>query len=105
MKKWVIRYWIESRTKSPVEKWLDKLPDDHLKLVSKEIKMLEDVGNDLKLPHSFPLGGGLFELRERKFGYRVYYGFKGQCLIILLAAGNKKSQEKDIKVARQRLLT
>ncbi len=67
--------------------------------------MLEMVGNDLRLPHSKPLGEGLFELRERKYGYRVYYGFKGQCLIILLAAGNKRSQERDIKIARERLLT
>ncbi len=73
MSKWESRYWGESEDKtkriSPVEKWLDKLTNEQLKAVSKEIKMLEDAGNDLKLPHSYPLGNSLFELRERKYGY------------------------------------
>ena len=66
--------------------------------------MLEELGNELKLPHSRALGKGLFELRERQFGYRVYYCFKGNQLIILLTAGDKKTQEKDIKIAYKRLL-
>lgn len=57
----------------------------------------------LKLPHSKALGKGLFELRERKYGYRVYYGFLKKYIIILLAAGDKNSQEKDILIARGRL--
>ncbi|MBP6870248.1 hypothetical protein KBC04_05170 [Candidatus Babeliales bacterium] len=46
----------------------------------------------------------MFELRERHYGSRIYYGFCGNRLIILVAAGDKTSQEKDIKIARQRLL-
>jgi len=103
MNKWTIRYWAETRTKSPVEKWLDKLTNDQFKSVAKELKILEEAGNDLRLPHSRSLGGSLFELREPKYGYRVYYGFRGRCVIILLAAGNKKSQKRDINVARKRL--
>lgn len=72
--------------------------------LAKELSILEKLGNGLKLPHSRSLGKGLFELRERQFGYRVYYCFQGDRVIILLAAGNKKSQEKDIEVARKRLL-
>ncbi len=65
--------------------------------------MLEDLGNELQLPHSRSLGKGLFELRERRFGYRLYYCFKGNKLIILLVAGDKKSQDKDIKTAYKRM--
>ncbi len=65
--------------------------------------MLREVGNELRLPHSRPLGDGLFELRDRRYGYRIYYGFSGKHLIILLAAGNKTSQERDMKIARERL--
>jgi putative addiction module killer protein len=46
---------------------------------------------------------GLFELRERRFGLRIYYGFKGEFVVIVLAAGDKKSQEKDITAARTHL--
>ncbi len=74
-----------------------------VKAVAKEIKILEKTGNELKLPHSKPLGYGLFELRERRFGYRIYYGFINNNIIILVVAGNKKSQKSDIKIARERL--
>ncbi len=103
MKRWQIEYWDVGRAKNPIEKWLDKLTREQLKSVAKEITMLEDAGNELKLPHSKALGKGLFELRERRYGYRVYYGFWGEYIIILLAAGDKKSQEKDITIARKRL--
>ncbi len=103
MKKWEIEYWSATKGKSPIEKWLDSLEKDQLKSLAKELKMLEEAGNELKMPHSFPLGKGLFELRERKYGLRVYYGFHGDILIILLAAGDKKSQARDIKTARERL--
>ncbi len=103
MKRWQIEYWDPKRGKNPIEKWLDKLTREQVKSVSKEITLLEDAGNELKLPHSKALGKGLFELRERRYGYRVYYGFQGEYIIILLAAGDKKSQEKDITIARERL--
>ena len=103
MKKWIIEYWTTSRGKNPIEKWLDSLNNEQFKSISKELKLLEKAGNELKLPHSRPLGNGLFELRERRFGYRVYYAFIENCIIILLAAGDKSSQDNDIKVARERL--
>ncbi|WP_308420270.1 MULTISPECIES: type II toxin-antitoxin system RelE/ParE family toxin [Cysteiniphilum] len=64
---------------------------------------MEMCGNKLKLPHSKTLGGGLFELRERKFGYRIYYKFEKDCVVLLLHAGDKTSQQKDIKRAKKLL--
>ena len=103
MKKWNIEYWVNESGKSPLEKWIYKLTIEQFESISQELRMLEKLGNELKLPHSRALGKGLFELRERQFGYRLYYCFKGNQLIILLAAGDKKSQEKDIKTAYKRL--
>jgi putative addiction module killer protein len=103
MKQWKVEYWTPGKGKSPVEKWLDKLSKEQLRSLAKEIMMLEQVGNELKLPHSRAIGKGLFELRERRFGFRVYYGFKGDFVVIMLTAGDKKSQEKDIVIARKRL--
>jgi putative addiction module killer protein len=103
MAKWVMEFWSEKNKISPVERWLDQLEKEEAKSVSKELEFLELSGNKLKLPHSRALGKGLFELRERRFGFRIYYCFEGEYIIILLAAGNKKSQEKDIIIARKRL--
>ncbi len=102
MKKWQIEYWNGASGKNPIEKWFDELTNEQLKSVAKELEMLEKAGNQLKLPHSRPLSEGIFELRERRYGYRIYYCFNGRQLIILLAAGNKASQERDIKTARKR---
>jgi putative addiction module killer protein len=103
MEKWFIGYWCTLTGKNPVEKWLDRLEHDQLKSVLKELILLKEAGNELELPHSRPLKQGLFELRERRYGYRVYYGFYGTRIIVLLTAGDKSTQDNDIKVARQRL--
>ncbi len=101
---WKIGYWSEGENKSPITKWIDKLEKKQIKSISKLLDMLEILGNELGQSHSKALGRGLFELREKEFGYRIYYGFQGKYLVILLAAGDKTSQERDIKIARERLL-
>ena len=48
------------------------------------------------------VGDGINELRLFfGAGYRIYYMQQGQQLIILLCAGDKSSQAKDIKLAKQ----
>jgi putative addiction module killer protein len=47
------------------------------------------------------LGAGLYELREHTGpGYRVYFTILGEQLILLLAGGDKSSQQRDIALAR-----
>ena len=82
-----------------VEKWLDGLTKEQLGFLAKEIRLLELCGNSLRLPHSRSLGDGLMELRERRFGLRIYYCFQQDRSILLLCGGNKSSQIKDIKKA------
>lgn len=101
---WKIKYWVKGDS-NPIAKWLDKLTKEQFKSIDKEITLLGKIGNELALPHSRSLGKGLFELRERRFGFRIYYCFKDNQIIILLAAGDKKTQINDIKHARERLAT
>lgn len=101
---WKIKYWCGDKGKGTLEEWLDVLSLEQLKSIAKEMRLLELCGNLLKLPHSRSLKKGLFELRERKYGFRIYYTFLQNKEIIMLHAGNKKTQEKDIKVARERLI-
>ena len=47
-----------------------------------------------------PIGSGVPELRiDYGPGYRVYFVQRGPVLIILLAGGDKRTQERDIKKA------
>ena len=100
MKIWQIQYWQDS-SKHSVEKWILNLPHEQLKSITKEIELLKINGNKLKLPHSKSLSKGIFELRERRYGLRIYYCFKENQIIILLCAGDKASQANDIIVARK----
>jgi putative addiction module killer protein len=100
---WKIEYWCNDKDESAVEEWLDSLTKEQLKSVAKEMKLLELCGNQLRLPHSRSLKKGLFELRERTYGCRIYYAFLKNKIIMMLHAGDKKMQAKDIEIARQRL--
>ncbi|MDP1759196.1 MAG: type II toxin-antitoxin system RelE/ParE family toxin [Thermodesulfovibrionales bacterium] len=47
-----------------------------------------------------PVGEGVLELRiDYGPGYRVYFVHRGHEMVILLAGGDKSTQEKDIKIA------
>ncbi len=49
-----------------------------------------------------PVGEGVSELKmDFGPGYRVYYGHRGEELVIILGGGDKSSQDRDIKAAKK----
>jgi putative addiction module killer protein len=49
-----------------------------------------------------PVGGSLSEMRIPEGpGYRVYYGTRGEEFIVILAGGDKGTQDEDIKQAQE----
>ncbi len=80
-------------------KWLIKLKDNKAKVaIFRRLNRVRQ-GNfgDYKA-----LGDGLYELRFTiGAGYRIYYMYKGDAIVILLAGGDKSSQTKDIEKAKE----
>ena len=48
------------------------------------------------------VGEGVLEMRiDYGPGYRVYFVHRGPMIVILVAGGDKRSQERDIRLARE----
>jgi putative addiction module killer protein len=90
---------IEVRQTDEYEKWFDSLRDRQARArIDIRVRRLS-LGNpgDVK-----PVGEGVSELRiDHGPGYRVYFVQRADVLIVLLAGGDKRTQDQDIRLAKQ----
>ncbi len=88
---------IEVRQTETYIKWFNSLRDREARVrVDIRLRRLS-MGNagDVK-----PVGKGVSELRiDYGAGYRVYFIQRGDTLIVLLAGGDKRTQNRDIQTA------
>jgi|LauGreDrversion4_2_1035121.scaffolds.fasta_scaffold154827_2 putative addiction module killer protein len=104
----VIRCWQDARGRKPVKEWLADLRQHDRSgalAVDRLLTKLAKAGRLLVLPDVRFLGDDLWELRDRTTGpgYRIYYTWVDESLVVLLVAGEKSTQDRDIKKARRRL--
>lgn len=90
---------LEVRQTETFARWLARLRDGRARArIRARIDRLQ-LGNpgDVKA-----LGGGISEMRiDYGPGYRIYFIQRGATLVILLAGGDKHTQERDIAMARE----
>jgi putative addiction module killer protein len=90
---------LEVRQTDEYARWFDGLRDKEARArVLVRIRRLS-LGNpgDVR-----PVGEGVSEMRvDYGPGYRVYFVSRGELLVILLAGGDKRTQSRDIEVARK----
>jgi putative addiction module killer protein len=89
---------IEVRQTARYERWFTGLRDSRARArIQARVRRLS-TGNfgDVK-----PVGEGVSELRiDYGPGYRVYFVQRGATLVVLLAGGDKRTQDRDIATAR-----
>ena len=90
---------VEVRQTEVFSKWLRELRDCQARArIQTRIDRLQlGLAGDVK-----PVGEGVSELRiDYGPGYRVYFIRRGRELVILLAGGDKRTQNRDIKTAME----
>ena len=98
MKIEVLEYLTENK-KNPFRNWLEGLRDRQARAKIRVRLNRIRLGN---FGDSKSVGNGVSELRIRYGpGYRVYFGRKGNTVVILLIGGSKKTQSKDIALAKK----
>jgi putative addiction module killer protein len=94
----VLEYLDRTRS-SPFAAWFRSLDAPAAAKVTTALRRLE-LGNVSNVKGA---GAGVFEYRiDFGPGYRLYFGKDGDTVVILLAGGTKKRQDKDIAVAHER---
>lgn len=90
-------YFIEKTLE--FDKWLRKLND--LKAKAKILFRIQKIENIGHFGDCKPVGDGIMEFRVNfAKGYRVYFRKKDGKIIVLLIGGDKSTQQKDIKKAK-----
>ena len=93
-----IRRYITSEGKNPFDEWFTSLRDPMVRGKINERLRRIFLGN---LGDYKSVGDGVFELRiHYGAGYRVYFGQIDSVVILLLCGGDKSSQNRDIRKAK-----
>ena len=91
-------FFIEKTTE--FDKWLKKLRDQKAK--AKILFRIQKLEEDEHFGDCEPVGDGIRELKINfAKGYRVYFKEKDGKIIVLLLGGDKSTQQKDIKKAKE----
>lgn len=88
---------IEIRKTATFANWIDALRDmrARARVQARIERLAAGYAGDVK-----PVGEGVSEMRiDYGPGYRVYFKKRGQSLVVLLAGGDKQSQQSDINTA------
>lgn len=94
-----IEEYLDCDGRSPFGAWFDALEAT----AAARVTVASARAGQGNLSNAKSVGAGVSELRiDFGPGYRIYFGREGAVLIILLAGGTKKRQQRDIEAAQER---
>jgi putative addiction module killer protein len=95
----IVRIYLTRADRSPFEEWFDGLSDERARdrILARIARLRLGNPGDWK-----KVGSGVFEMRiDYGPGYRLYFGQEGSQMVILLIGGDKSTQARDIKRAKE----
>lgn len=95
---WRIRHYVTADGRDVVAQWLAGLSDRTAlaRILARIGRLAGGAFGDCK-----PVGAGVWELRiDHGPGYRVFYARAGDHVLLLLAGGDKRTQQADIRRAQ-----
>jgi len=91
--------YLDNKGNSPFGSWFRRINAQAAAKITMALVRLE--GGNISKAKS--LGSGIYELKvDFGPGYRVYFGYDGPEVVILVAGGTKKRQGKSIEIAKKR---
>jgi phage-related protein len=85
-----------------VTSWYLGLDHNDMDVAAVHVELLSEYGHLLRMPHSRPLGNGLFELRFNmgRQAWRMTYWYRPDGVIVLLTVFRKQRNNERVEVRR-----
>ncbi|MHB1356952.1 MAG: type II toxin-antitoxin system RelE/ParE family toxin [Anaerolineae bacterium] len=102
--KWQVEFYTDARGSNPVLEFLNGLANRERAKAFRVLKLLQEYGTLLAMPHALPIERGLWELRAG--ASRIFYFTYIDRRLIILHGYLKKSQRtpvKEMKTALKRM--
>ncbi len=94
-----MRQYADDQGRNPFAAWFDALDGVAAVRIERSLLRLAQ-GNTSNVNF---VGAGVSELKmDFGPGYRVYFGYDGQTIVVLLGGGTKRRQDNDIASAKER---
>ena len=102
---WQIHFYEDRRGRSPVLEFINRLSASDRAKIHNALRLLEEFGIQLGMPHARPIEGKLWELRPG--GNRLFYFLlTGRTFVVLhgFRKQTTKTPYREIDIARRRMI-
>lgn len=101
---WSIVFYKDHRGKCPPLEFIEELPVMEQARIRNALRLLQEFGTNLSMPHAKPIQGKLWELRPG--GIRLFYFAYIEQQFVILHGYRKQSQkapDREIEIAMRRM--
>jgi phage-related protein len=101
---WNIVFYVDHRGKCPPKEFIEELPVMEQAKIRNVLRLLQEFGSNLSMPHAKNIKGKLWELRPG--GVRLFYFASiGQQFVILhgYRKQSQKAPDREIEIAMRRM--